>query len=259
MDDIKDIQKTESLSRFLDTQTVRVNPFGANRAADRAYRRSERIAAGIHLLTNHIDSKESLRNSVRNQSTALLAAALTVRYEMRSTHSGPVIEMLGVIRHLISLVRLLAISGFASTQNVAAIVEALDELGNFVQVSQRTHFSESIVIHRDDLLDTATMPVRQTGATKDIKDGSIKGHSDDTKDTVGEVVKDVQSNRQSSVRTNSILEVLRSEGSLSIKDICSQLPEYSEKMIQRELLALVEGKRVSKVGLKRWSRYSIAE
>ena len=44
MDDTKDTQKTSALSVFLDGQT-RTNPFGLNRAAERAYRRAERIAS----------------------------------------------------------------------------------------------------------------------------------------------------------------------------------------------------------------------
>jgi DNA-binding HxlR family transcriptional regulator len=53
--------------------------------------------------------------------------------------------------------------------------------------------------------------------------------------------------------------VLRSQGELGIKDVVSNLPEYSEKMIQRELAELVAAGRVKKTGLKRWSRYTYIE
>ncbi len=162
MDDHKDIQKTENLGKFFDSQNVRVNPFGENRAADRAYRRAERIAAAVHLLTNHIDSTEPIRVESRRAATQLLSSMLDVRDEMRASHSGGVVSVLSSIRHLISLVRMLAISGFASTQNVSAIVEALDELGNFMHVSQRTNFSEGVVITRDELLDVGAMPTRRS-------------------------------------------------------------------------------------------------
>ena len=58
-------------------------------------------------------------------------------------------------------------------------------------------------------------------------------------------------------RTQAILEVLRTGGELGIRDVASQLPEFSEKMIQRELAALVEKGTVKKLGEKRWSRYAI--
>ncbi|MBP9757124.1 MAG: hypothetical protein KBD06_00830 [Candidatus Pacebacteria bacterium] len=259
MDDNKDIQKTESLSKFFDSQNVRVNPFGDNRAADRAYRRAERISAAVHLLTNHIDASEPLRQSVRRESMQMLVSVLGVRNEMRSSQSGVVVAVTSSIRHLISLVRMLAISGFASTQNVGAIVEALDELGNFMQVSQRTNFSESIIISKDELLDVGTLAPRAAAiSVRDIKDTRIVGERAEVKEESVPVVKAAVQNGQTSVRTQSILEILKSSGSMGIKDICSNLPEYSEKMIQRELLTLVADGRVMKTGLKRWSRYSVS-
>jgi hypothetical protein len=258
MDDNKDIQKTENIGKFFDSQNVRLNPFGDNRAADRAYRRAERIAAAVHLLTNHVDQDEPLRGSVRKESMQMLASVLSVRDDMRSMHSGGVVSVVSSIRHLISLVRMLAVSGFASTQNVGAIVEALDELGNFMHVSQRTNFSESVVISKDELLDVGTLPARATTyAVKDIKDVRVAGEATPNRDVAAPTVTPATNNGQMSVRTQSILEILRSSGSMGIKDICSNLPEYSEKMIQRELLTLVADGKVMKSGLKRWSRYSV--
>ncbi len=259
MEDNKDVQKTENLGKFFDSQNVRLNPFGDNRAADRAYRRAERIAAAVHLLTNHIDADEPVRVSVRGEAFALLSAMLKVRDEMRSPNSSGIVSVLSTIRHMISLVRMLAISGFASTQNVGAIVEALDELGNFMHVSQRTNFSESVVVTRDELLDVGTMPARSATVTlKDIKDTTVVREAMSASDVAITTVKAPVENGQMTVRKQSILEILRSSGSMGIKDICSNLPEYSEKMIQRELLALVSDGRVIKSGLKRWSRYSVA-
>lgn len=259
MDEHKDVQKTENLGKYFDSQSVRLNPFGDNRAADRAYRRAERVTAAVHLLTNHIDSGEPVRHESRLASTKLLSALLEVRDEMRAGNSSGLIAVLSSIRHLISLVRMLAISGFASTQNVTAIVEALDELGNFMQVSQRTSFSESVVITRDELLDVGALAPRQPTVTiKDEKDTRAPREMVGISPVATEVIKSHTINGQTSVRTQSILEILKSSGSMGIKDICSNLPEYSEKMIQRELLGLVADGRVVKIGLKRWSRYSVA-
>ncbi len=258
MDDHKDIQKTENISRFFDSQNVRVNPFGENRAADRAYRRGERIAAAVHLLTNHIESDEPLRVAVRREATNLLVAIMGVRDEMRVSNSGEVIAALSRIRHLISLVRMLAVSGFASIQNVTAIVDALDELGNFMQVAQRTNFSESVTVSRDELLDVGASVVRTAPmSVKDVKDTPVvrTGEGDAVASRMSVSVP--QTPGQTTVRAQSILEILKTSGSMGIKDICSNLPEYSEKMIQRELLSLVSEGKVTKTGLKRWSRYSV--
>lgn len=259
MDEIRDIQRTDSVSRSIDQHTVRMNPFGENRAADRAYRRAERIAAGISLLTNHIPKDEPVRAHTRSAASLMLSDALKLRDEMRSPHSQFVAELQGRIRYLISLVRIMAVSGFISQQNASTVIEALDELGTYIAAAQRSILSENISLSREDLVDVRASSFRAASG-KSLKDTSdIK----DVRDTSG--VKDsgvVSENKSNSldvlsVRVQSILEILKVGGSLGIKDITANLPEYSEKMIQRELLELVSKGKVKKVGLKRWSKYSL--
>ena len=69
--------------------------------------------------------------------------------------------------------------------------------------------------------------------------------------------RDVRNQKDSHMnrRMDGILEVLRNGAELGIKEIAVNLPEYSEKMIQRELADLVTMGRVTKIGFKRWSKY----
>ncbi len=260
MDEIKDTQRTESLSRFIEQHSVRTNPFGENRAADRAYRRAERIAAGLHLLTNHLSQEEPSRGRVRSIATGLLDDALAMRDEMRSTNSQAVAGFLSKVRYLISLVRIMAVSGHVSQANASVVIEALDELGGFVVASQRSILSENVSLTREDLTDVRATsfriphasPVKDASNTKDTGDSRKISDANETSVAQGETIGTM------SGRVQSILEILKVGGSLGIKDISANLPEYSEKMIQRELLDLVSRGAVRKTGLKRWSRYSLA-
>ena len=65
--------------------------------------------------------------------------------------------------------------------------------------------------------------------------------------------------RGSLQRSDRIMDMLKVGGMLGIKDISTNLPQYSEKMIQRELAELVTSGRVRKLGAKRWSRYEIVQ
>jgi hypothetical protein len=56
-------------------------------------------------------------------------------------------------------------------------------------------------------------------------------------------------------RADQIIDILKVGGTLGIKDIVANLPQYSEKMVQRELALLVGAGRVQKMGAKRWSKY----
>ena len=263
MDDIKDIQKTDTISRLIDSHAVRTNPFGENRAAERAYRRAERICAALYLLTNHIPGSETIRTEVRSSSHTLLAGILVLRDEMRSPQSVPVHELQKSLRHLISLVRILSVSGFVSAQNAGTMIEALDELGSFLSASQRSILSENITVSRDDLMDVhgqivAHRPVsvrhqKNSEETDRIKDNDNVKDITDTSDRP----EAAHANQTVSARMQSILDILRAGGALGIKDIAANLPEYSEKMIQRELLDMAAHGRIRKIGLKRWSKYSI--
>lgn len=246
MDYTKNTQKSGHLAKFLEgTRPVRTNPFGENKAGDRAYRRAERLVAAIHLLTNHVPPGEPLRASLRSTSLALLSDSLALRDDMRSTESSGVLVFQAKIRQLISMLRILAVAGFVSIQNADAVTEALDDLGNFLAVSQRSPISESTRLSREYLLD-----VHDVGHyhQKDIKDKVPKSELVPYKATTA-----------LSSRSGAIMDILGAGGELGIREIATNMPEYSEKMIQRELVDLVRDGRVKKIGLKRWSKYSLPQ
>lgn len=259
MDDFRDAQKQENLPKFLDRQDVHTNPFGQNRSGERLYRRAERIIAALHLLTAHLPEGEPLRKEIRERSIRLLPEILDLRDEMRAAGSQKVRVVEATVRHLISLMRMLAVASFVSTQNAEVMTDALDEIGNFLSVSLRTSLSDSARFTKEELLD-----VREY-KKKNIKDSSFSSDTDissnegrpnnDLENSVGQsyVVRETSN----SARSERISEVLRTQGELGIRDIVSTLPEYSEKMIQRELAKLVGQGKVKKTGFKRWSKYSI--
>jgi len=256
MDDTKDIQNRSQVARLLDDSAIRTNPFGSNLSSERAYRRAERIVAAIYLLTKHIHTGEPTRISAREKGITLLSNILDLRDEMRSPGSISFIGTLGTIRELISLVRMLAAGGLVSSQNAGVLAEALDELGNFLGASQRSTLSESIVLTKDELL-IGQVASQSRGTVSDIKD--ILQQKDKIFSVKGSVKKILSdTNTTPSPRSQGILQILKSKGELGIKDISSNLPEYSEKMIQRELATLTAMGRVKKTGFKRWSRYSLA-
>ena len=252
MDNIKDIQKKDALARFFDPQTIRTNPFGENRSADRAYRRAERIVAALFLVTNHVPESEALRFSTRRTGLRMLEQIIALRDEMRTADSTHSILCRASIRHLISLVRVLSVSGFVSMQNTQTVIEGLDDLGLFLEASTTSALSESTTLTRDDLRGIQAGNIKDIKDTRSIKDRISVKDAKDVSDTRTKT-------EELTVREGEIIEILRGNGTLNIKDIASNLPEYSEKMIQRDLAHLVTAGKVKKSGFKRWSRYSIAE
>lgn len=236
-----------NILNILDSHIVRTNPFGANVSGETSYRRAERISAALHLITNHVPEGEPLRSSIRQDGLQLLTNILNLREGFRSAASEKG-EALAVIRELVSLTRLLAVSGYVSPSNATAVVEALDELGNLIVISQRSTLAEQLTISRGDLVPAA----QSTYRTPQFESRSSRPRPRPVKD----ISKPVESVTDSA-RSDRILDILRLGGVLGIKDIAANLPQYSEKMIQRELAELVRLDKVTKQGEKRWSRYQI--
>lgn len=271
MDSGKDTQKGSAVAKFIANQTTRTSPFGDNVSADRAYRRVEKIAAAVHLLTNHISDTEHLRVEARRTATVLLSQALALRDELRSPTATPVREVESTIRYLISLLRMLSVSGHVSSPNADIVCEALDDLGVFVQAAHRSVLSESVRLSRDEFMDVR-MRVSSNVHMSDIEkekavatasraaaqagDAQVSVSASAPRTVLGE---ESASRAVVDIRAAGILEVLRAGGSWGIKDILAHLPEYSEKMIQRELAELVQKQLVYKQGAKRWSKYSAAQ
>jgi len=255
MDEAKDAQRRDQLSRFLDNKVLRVQVFGPNISAERAYRRAERLVAAIHLVTNHISAQEPARVLCRRRSLDLLSSILALREQMRNPESSPLRKAQVLIRELISLTRVLSVSGYLSVQNAETLVEAFDELANFLVASQRSAFSEGIPLGKDELLDTGDVPMPRERLSDIQLARSRKTPLKDRGKGGGGV-----SNKDEKLRTrtNRIVGVLTTQGQLGIKDIAASLPEFSEKMIQRELKGLVTQGRIKKAGSKRWSTYVLA-
>ncbi|MDO8561955.1 MAG: hypothetical protein Q7S05_03975 [bacterium] len=264
MYDLKDAKDTDQFSRSLNGHVVRTNPFGRNASGDKAYRRAERLVAGLHLLTSHVSPEEPVRQIIRKKAVQLLSNILDLRDEMRGASSVKTRTVQASIRELISLVRILTISGFISFQNADVVIESLDELGNFLHASRRSSLSEDIILSREDLLGVQPVIQKKKAMTVTRTIGVLSDKEPET-ETISDI-KDKMSAQSSgynktdavTVRGQNILDVLGSGGELGIKDVCAHFPEYSEKMVQRELASLVSANKVRKIGLKRWSRYSLA-
>lgn len=250
----RDVQKNKGpLAPFFDEGGLSTNPFGENASAERLYMRTERVVAALHLLTNHLETNEPTRLLARRSGLEILKAALALRDGLRAEGSRHMDSFRASIRYAISIVRMLAVSGLASSQNVLTLIAALDELGNFAAVSKRSPLSEGVVLSRDDLLDVGST----TKSLTDIKDKTIVKDNISSDMTVSPSVSE-NPRLEQNVRQRAILDVLRTTGrELGIRDIALNTPEYSEKMVQRELATLVRAGAVRKVGFKRWSKYAL--
>jgi hypothetical protein len=254
-DSKKDTQDKDKMF-LLNNEGLRTNPFGQNISAENIYLRSERIAAAVFLLTSHIGHDEPLRSDVRSAGVHLVQNTIALAGELRASGSERVRDAHMSIREMISLVRFLGVAGYASAANVQLLVGALDELGQALVASERSALAEDVALRKEDLMPRTARAPQNRGA---LRGGPRSNRTQKRTRTVRPegAIKDVETrgNVSNGLRSERIIDILRAGGILGIKDIATNLPEYSEKMIQRELSVLVSDNRVRKIGLKRWSKY----
>ncbi len=201
---------------------------------------------GVHVLTSHVAESEHSRNRARELGVSLLSNALALRNEMRAPESIVFQGLLASLREMSSLMNVLCASGFISPQNANAMIEAIDDAGAFLIAAQRSPLSERVIAEH----------IRVTDKHENHKGQTIKDNHDFARASSLSVTNQKEYIADSSSRSERVLNVVGTGSLMSIKDIRAHLPEYSEKMIQRELIALIANAKVKKIGLKRWSRYS---
>jgi DNA-binding HxlR family transcriptional regulator len=245
-----DSDKTEQIIAFVDSNGVRINAFGNNKSAERLYKRAERVVAAVFLVTSHVSDTEPLRTSMRTTALSVMTSVLALRDEMRASESERVREFRAQLRELVSLLRLLAVAGHVSFANAETLSDAVEDLAGFLSSAQKSSLSESNHLSKESFLSVRddALPSASNGSRE-----SVPLHSARPAQTPVRSISD-----GAKTRTNAIISVLSQGTAMGIKDIVSQLPEYSEKMIQRELASMTDMGVVRKEGLKRWSRYTLA-
>ena len=213
------------------------------------YKKAERLAKVIHLITPAFAESSSLRSRIDAIVTGLVDAAISPSGAIRTALSRELLALSSVLSiartgGLLSAMNadLITREAHMLLQEVAAYEEPrlfLEESPTLSGIAKKVLSQESSDHARPRALKVPTTPApsRLVG----------KGHIKDTESTGG--IKD---------RRDAILSVIKDKGKASIKDISTHIRTVSEKTIQRELSALITLGIVSKQGERRWSTYSLS-
>lgn len=214
------------------------------------YKKAERLAKAIHLITPAFTDSVSLRNRIDGIAVGLVDAAIAPSGAARTA----------LARELLALSSVLSIArtgGLLSAMNAELIaheaqvllqeVAAYEEPRLFLDEAPTLSGIAKKALSRESSESLRSVPAPRQGGQKSV--AARKGHIKDTKETVDGPVKD---------RREAILSVIRGKGRASIKDISTLIRGVSEKTIQRELAALISAGRVEKQGERRWSTYALA-
>ena len=204
------------------------------------YKKAERLAKAIHLISPAFVESVSLKNRLDAIAIGLIDAAVLPARVARGVLSRELLALSSVL----SIART---SSLLSGMNAELISREAHLLLHEVAAYEepRVFFDESPTLSA--LAKNTTATSSPTPPARGQK--SDKGHIKDTKILSDSGVRD---------RRETILSVIKNKGTANIKDISTMIRGISEKTVQRELFALIELGLVLKQGERRWSTYSLA-
>ena len=229
------------------------------------FKKTEKITAGIYLVSGLLKDDEPMKWELRDHGMELMSSSFMASSNTPGDKSVVIQSLFTAALETISLLNVARISNLITEMNHTLLVREIDMIVGML----RDRLAESAenagyvlsenFFKTPDLFSTGfkspnrtfgdsnqMLNKRQTSSvvTNHIENSDIsKGHSN------------VQEKK--SIRQNSIIGALRNQSKLTIKDFAKVIKDCSEKTIQRELIELVERGVIKKEGERRWSTYSL--
>ena len=215
------------------------------------YKKAERLAKAVHLITPAFTRTASLMNRLGAVAINLIDAATLPLGSARTVLS----------RELLALSSILSVAqtgGLLSSMNVGLILkEAHFLLQEIAQYEEPRLSLEEIPTLSSLAKDVFSHDSLLEGSSRATKQAPSEHSSRARKEQLKDILNITDSHKKD--RRDAILSVIKTKGTAHIKDISTLVRSVSEKTIQRELSALIREGIVQKEGERRWSVYSLLQ
>jgi len=235
--------KSVQLEDFVLEKSIFNNIFEKDIRRVFIYKKAERLAKALHLISPAFIGSVSLKNRIDTVAIGLVDSAMVQSGVARATLS----------RELLALSSILSIArtgGLLSHMNTDLIArEAHILLQEIAEYEEPRVFLEEAPTLSDIAKSTASKDTRES------QNLSIQ-RSHTLKRPAVRIPAEIDKGHLKD-RREAIMSVIRNKQKASIKDISTLIRGVSEKTIQRELASLIKKGLVMKEGERRWSTYSI--
>ena len=248
------------------------------------FKKTEKLASAIYLITSFISDNEPIKWKIREVSTRLLSYGINLSNQGHRSRVDAMNNFLSASLEIISLLEISNISGIISPMNYSVLRFEIEKIVELVDLKERSLNSkfllsknffeitegQAIIQNRQEdtnkvfsLKDNKASTDQTSGGTTASSEDLIKGHYNRQ-----QFVKDIKNEKNGDMSFNKgqvpkgdryeiIINLLKNTKEISVKDVSSLISDCSEKTIQRELLSLVDKGVLKKEGERRWSKYSL--
>ncbi len=236
-------------------------------------KKTEKISTAVYMVTDFSNDSEPLKWVLRTAALDLLGTVRKVASLAHDPHSVLGDEVVRTVEQINSLLLIASTIGIVSEMNATILTSELQKIQTEIvrlygdkKVSVVSHTGYANIVLTPELF-TVDSPDPILPVSFNKGQEIYKGQKQEPIQSQNKTAADNKKQESFSgknvigikiARRNDVLNVIKSKGKVSIKDISLILKDISEKTIQRELLALVSSGVLKKEGEKRWSTYRIA-
>ncbi|MDE2040822.1 MAG: hypothetical protein KGI59_00315 [Patescibacteria group bacterium] len=226
------------------------------------FKKTEKITAALYLVSGLLKDDEPIKWELRDRGIDLLSSSFTASSSLPGDKNAVIQSLFTAALETLSLLNVARISNLISVMNHRLLVREIDLIVGMLRDRLAQSAEKAGYVLSESFFRTPDLFSSGFRAEKpsDKKDGS-RSHSHEHEETTGmkspEASGIVSLQAKKVGRQETILNVLRGQSNLTIKDFSNVIKDCSEKTIQRELIDLVNRGLVKKEGERRWSRYSL--
>ena len=256
--DNKDIQNPNSFNDPLNWKSLGF--FNAEEYLMYVFKKTEKITSALYLVSALLKDEEPLKWEIRDKGIDLLSSSFMASSAVPGDKNSVIQSLFTAALETLSLLNVARISHLISDMNHNILVREIDQVVALLRDRLNANAESAGYVLSDaffktpDLFSSGFKNAQSTSKTgsNDVAN-HIAERSSNTKVSQGHI--DVQIKK--TTRQETIVNILKGQSNLTIKDFSKVIKDCSEKTIQRELLELVDKGVIKKEGERRWSKYSL--
>ncbi len=208
--------------------------------------KTQKIVSALYLVTDLIKDNDPIKWDIREEGISLVSSSTMIGTTFPAERENASKSFIISSQKIISFLNIGKVSGIVSDMNSNILIQELESVTDHVKKEIKEVPLKGYIL--SDSFFSTESPVKDN-----------IGHNDfsyfDKNTESKEVIKKTLTSTIS--RSDMIIDLLKKDSNLSIKDFAKVIKNCSEKTIQRELLELVKKGLVKRQGERRWSTYSL--
>lgn len=274
MDNIKDTNPQKPLPN----NTEPLSFFDADKKFIFVYKKTEKLATAIYMVTNLFSQSEPMKWALREKVGSLLSFMIVYKDTPVPEQNNFVYDAKNRVLDIVSLLEVSYRSGLVSQMNFSILKQEFSELLHqldmiALQATEQPHV-EDIAQYRaikEGAGDTrARLPITffdsphfttassfHPASNASLTYQNFLGREKKEPSPLIERSPGDQDVLKRSNRQNLIIQLLKKKKEVTVKDIGEVIKGCSEKTIQRELTMLIAMHVLKKTGARRWTKYSL--